>query len=718
MAFNENTIADYTATQVYAVMQWASPNYWLLWAGVMFFASLLSLAPWRLDPQHDGVDLVIHFIRKATFWTGMCLIAGMGFVYFFYDMTWRGRLANHSGLFAEWFWGSTKSYGWTIPIAALLGYALRFWYFRFIHPWWSSVLRNWRNLQVTEKESDIRSEGDRFKTTDFLPSKHYAKDNSFLFVGLDEHDKPITVPADTWLETNMQVIGPTRYGKGVVTCVLMDQVIRRGDTLIYIDPKDDKFAPHVMLQACKDSGRNFVYLNLREDGFGFWSPFEGGSHRDAYSRLTNIFGMQEGGNESDFYKVMEKKLFNRIIKIGDSFRLEAIYQKIKSHNDNSKDQRDKALKIEAQLENWRQISSLNPEPGAPGFSMEKALLDNAVVYVRGDLFDETVKTATKAFIMEIIQESMRLKNERKNHLTLVVDEASFLVSKILKDALATIVGARVNIVLMYQSILDLKNVDDVNVDGNALLQSVNINSQLKLVYGAKDFETAEWVAKMSGTIVKEVTSMERTDVRTAGAEEWERGRTIKHHEEALITENVMLSLPPRVCALFQPRQNAVICHTSFVPVKDMSRLPAFLKQRRDELQSALAQIQHAESAPVEDDIFGEDTGFTSPAPATRQASGAVSTAPKAGHDQKYDLPALLDAGLESMPDEAFYTLMNSPKRRGKLEELAGSEAFKEHEKRYKALKKLRSGDPRDLEPASGRTEPDAPVVAEPAGYEL
>lgn len=709
MAFTENTIADYTATQVYAVMQWASPNYWLLWAGVMFFACMLSLAPWKLDPDHDGLDLVLHFIRRSIFWTAMCLIAGLGCVYFFYDMTWRDRLPNHTQMFLDWFWGTTKSYGWTIPIAALLGYALRFWYFRFIHPWWSSMLRDWRNLQVTERESDVRTESERFKAKDYLPAKHYAKDNSFIFVGLDEHDEPLTVPVDTWLETNMQVIGPTRYGKGVVTCTVMDQVIRRGDGLIYIDPKDDKFAPHVMLQACMDTRRPFIYLNLREDGFGYWSPFEGGSHRDAYSRLTNIFGMQEGGSESDFYKVMEKKLFNRIIKMGDSFRLEAIYQKIKSHNDNSKDVRDKALKIEAQLENWRQIGSLNPQTGAPAFSVESALMENAIVYVQGSLTDETVKTATKAMIMEIIQEAQRLKSQRQNHLTLVVDEASFLVSKILKDALATVVGARVNIVLMYQSMLDLRAVDDVNLDGEALLQAVNINSQLKLIYGGADADTAEWVAKMSGTIVKEVTSMERTDVRTAGAEEWERGRTIKHHEEALIPENVVLTLPPRVCVLFQPRKTAMVAHTAFVPVKDMARLPKWLAEQRAELEQSIAVIQHAESAE-EQDIY---------APSAQAGAAIEATSPpaqKGGNEQKYDIPALLAAGLETLPDDTFYTLMNAPKRRGKIEEAVGAEAYKQHDKRYKALKKLRAGD--IAEEPVGRSVNVDDNLDQPAGYEL
>src|SRR3990167_552298 len=198
MAFTENTIADYAAQSVYSIMDWASPHYWLAWAGFAFFACLLSLAPWRLDEEHDGIDLLVHLFRRSVFWFGVVLALGLATVYFFYDLSWRDRLANHESLFTDWLWGTTKSYGWMIPLAALLGLSLRFWYFRFIHPWWSSVLRSWRNLQVTESESDVRSESLRFKAKDYLPSTHYARDGKFIFVGLDEHEKPLTIPTDTW----------------------------------------------------------------------------------------------------------------------------------------------------------------------------------------------------------------------------------------------------------------------------------------------------------------------------------------------------------------------------------------------------------------------------------------------------------------------------------------------------------------------------------------
>lgn len=719
MAFTENTIIDYTADIVYAAMAWANPSYWLLWAGIVFIAGLISMAPWKLAPEHDSLDVVAHATRRVLLWLSIALLAGAGVIYWFFDMAWRGRMANHLGLFSDWLWNSLLHYGWMVPVAGIAGLALRFYYFRFIHPWVSSVLRDWRNLQVQETESDIRAERSRYNAKDFLPHQFYDKNHRKLLVGLDVTGKPIYIPAETWLETNMQVIGPTRYGKGVAMGCLMDQIVRRGDTLIYIDPKSDKWAPRVMLQAAIETKRPFVYVTLHDGGIGYWSPFEGGSRRDAYSRLITIFGMVEQGGDSDFYKVLEKMQLNRIISRDDSYDLETLYGKIKGANAAARDPRDKALKIEALLENWRQIKSLNPPPELKGeqFSVERALLENAVVYIQGSLNDDVVKVASKAMIMEIIQEAMRLQHQRAHHLTLIIDEVRFLVSKQLADALATAVGFRVNIVTAYQSINDLRTPDDINLDGETILQAVNVNSQLKLIYGGADVETAEWVAKLSGTITKEVTSMERTTVRTAGAEEWERGRTIKHHEEALIPENVVLTLPPRVAVLFQPRSLATPAFTAPVPVKKEDQLQGWLDERQhlrpDHQSPGAAKLEHAQvatpaipAAPRRKKATeGKATPATpslSPAPKSEvtqptlpepylehaqepvPAPGAINPIPSpvpAGKG-KFELEALVACGLDNLDFEELKWIFNNTGRQQRLAELVDEESLKKARARY------------------------------------
>lgn len=585
---SSTSFVNYVAETCYSVMVWMDPDWWVLLGVLLFLAGLISLAPWKLAPEHRTLQLVAHVTRRGIVYGVVALLLLLPALYFCYDISLSNRITDHDEIFKRWFSKSIRSHIWILVAGYLGGLCLRFYYYRFIHPWISSTLRDFRNRQVSESESDIRLEREKYNPKDFNPSKFYKAGFKQIFIGLDSDNDPVYVPASTWLETNMMVTGPTRYGKGVVMGCLMDQAIRRGDQLIYIDPKNDRFAPKIMQQTCMELGRPFYYVSLSDNTFGYWSPFEGGARRDAYSRLISIFGMTENSGDADFYKAMEKKVFNRLIKMDDPFDIDHIYRKVKYHNEHCPNPEDRLLKIEAQLENWRQIRSLNPPKGIQGFSLEKAMLEGAVVYLQGSLNDEVIKTATKAFILEVIQEAARLDSRRKHHLTFVIDEVRFLVSKVLADALATIVGFRVNIVTACQSINDLKTPDDINLDGEATYRSISTNSQLKLVYGGADVDTAEWVAKLSGMIIKEVTSMERVEVQTAGAESWERGRTVKPMQEALIHENVALTLPPRVCAVFRPMELATITFTAPVKVVDMGRLDKWIA---DQVEAERKSIQ-------------------------------------------------------------------------------------------------------------------------------
>jgi len=133
-------------------------------------------------------------------------------------------------------------------------------------------------------------------------------------------------------------------------------------------------------------------------------------------------------------------------------------------------------------------------------------------------------------------------------------------------------------------------------------QNINVNCQLKLVYGGKDFPTAEWVSKMSGTINKAVTRLEKTDVSDFGGEKWEDHRTIANVNENLISTNQILSLPPQVACLIQPNQLATLAYTSFITVKNTEALPKYLANYKTVAEitakknAAIAEIGTKETA--------------------------------------------------------------------------------------------------------------------------
>jgi TraM recognition site of TraD and TraG len=167
-------------------------------------------------------------------------------------------------------------------------------------------------------------------------------------------------------------------------------------------------------------------------------------------------------------------------------------------------------------------------------------------------------------ISEIIQESRRLAAEREHHLTLAIDELKFMISQEISDALATIAGFNVNMILLHQSIKDLRSPEDRSLNVQALESGVLVNCQVKLMYRASDPDTAEWASKLSGTKIVRTTKTRRVEHNHFGGEKYQNERQVNDVEVAVISENEMLSLSPRVGVLFVPERLAAVLFTCFV----------------------------------------------------------------------------------------------------------------------------------------------------------
>jgi TraM recognition site of TraD and TraG len=240
---------------------------------------------------------------------------------------------------------------------------------------------------------------------------------------------------------------------------------------------------------------------------------------------------------------------------------------------------------------WAEVESLSPK--GQGLSVEKSLLNNAIVYIKGSLDDKVIREAMRILIMEIIQEARRLYGQRKQHVTLFIDELRFLTSNAVIDASATCAGFAMNMVLAYQGKKDIRNLEDVTINALAAETSIDTNCQLKFVYGTQDPDTCEWAARLSGERQKWVTKQETAEVGHAGEERWEAHRVIGRLEEAYITANTLLSLRERVGVLFQPRELPQIVFTCFVRSECKNRFDKqhFLKSSVKNEETVLVDIQ-------------------------------------------------------------------------------------------------------------------------------
>ena len=609
----------------------------LCWFFVFFIGGLISMTPLTSNHEHQFHTVVFVLVRKSILFFSFGLLLLLLTIYSFYDIG-----SNNKAALMDWLKHIAAKSTIVIVFSYIVGVCLRLSFTRYFLPFYSNLLRSVRVNQDSELATDIRNEQKKLIPKDFLPSKFY-KEGSML-LGLDGDNKPIYIPQSTWREVNMQVIGATRYGKGIVFGCLMEQAISKGDAIFYIDPKDDKFAPHIMYEAAKKAGRKFVYLSLNDDEMGCWSPFKGGTRADGFARIETAFGLKLTGEAgTDFFKSQEIKLLQKAFEKTRS--LGGLLELLDGTD---------AHRIVAELVKWGAAESLNPKKGKLQFDVDKAVLDGAVVYVKGSLYNETIRVATKVFIIELVQAAKRLARQRTNHLSVFVDEVSFLVSQDLSRALATMLGFNVNFALAYQSPSDLLNTDDKTINGKAISQSINTNCQVKAMYGGSDFETAEWIAAASGTINKVVTKLEKTEIGDLGGETWEAGRSVGAVEENLVNTNVVLTLPPRICVLLQPRQLATLCYTSFVPVEDMKNLNDFLDKHTP------IQVEKNQNDDYEDDQYDND--FNEPMahhPAPSTPAPELDEVPHENVQQEQPTPVLNMVNFGSF-DEQVTQKKDSP----------------------------------------------------------
>lgn len=574
------------------------PGYFNVLTLMLMTITFINPLPLRARDQEDTTH------EAMLLWVRWVLVIGIPvmtvflpiYIYMVIDAVRVADLGEQSARVARsWLWDVALSNVWRVASGLTLAMVVKSIFLRFVEPVLSYWFHHGRNTLGIDAKADIRSTAGVLSAKDFSPVDHYKEGQ--IFFGLDSANTAVYVDLETFRKANLQVIGPTRFGKGVLLGTLLDQAVRAGHVVIYVDPKDDEWLPWVMHHAAGADHR-FVVIDLNAVGKQRWAPFAGGTLRERRARITVACGLADTGTDGDFYKRTERGILDEILPKCGSGSIASMLAALEAKGADGKPLRENAARLYESLREWSLVPALNPEK--KGLTVEDVLKNGWVFYFRGSMDDRTMLAATRIFIMEVIQQAKRLKTERAGRqLTLAVDELKFLVSQELSDALATSLGHNVNIVICHQSIGDLRAPEDRTLDGAALEQGVVTNCQLKVLYRC-DPQTAEWGAKLSGTKQITVVRSEKVHTNVAGGQVYNDDHTLANEEEALIPENVLLSLPPKVGVIYSPRALASVVYTSPMRVAKGEDLfaehPEFAARRKLEKVKEAAVVP---AGPVE-----------------------------------------------------------------------------------------------------------------------
>lgn len=432
---------------------------------------------------------------------------------------------------------------------------------------------------------------------EFNPNKYFDVKKG-IFLGLDENKKPVFLPvAAGGSVPHVQVVGTTGAGKGVSLGVMAAQFLGRGEAVVFFDPKSDEWAPHLLHQECARLGVPFHFVDLRPGAGAQLNPLAGASAEEIHELFIAAFSLSERGDASDFYGIADRKAAQETARyIAQHGCTLAV-----AHAALGPDLMERAVKFEGKLAELAGLPSINARQG--GVDLAHVVQQGGCVYVVGSMRHDTIKTVQRMLLVRLIQiaEARDRMAGAVRPVAIILDELKYHISRPALEALGAARDKGVHVVLAHQSLGDLRDCP-ADLDPDAVVDAVVENCRLKLVYKVINPATAEWLSRMSGTILVD-DEIRKIDRNAALVERVDGDRSIRQADRFLIDENMLLNLPKSVSVLFGeglPR---------FVSIQ-----PIPTKKSRDAITPATVQGDAMASPSAKIDVAGQADSTTSPPP--------------------------------------------------------------------------------------------------------
>lgn len=414
--------------------------------------------------------------------------------------------------------------------------------------------------------------------------------NDKYFLGLDHFTNELLYNSEP---IHTQIVAPTRAGKGVFIGLKVVEALKEQKGLIIVDPKEDDFLVQVILEELERQNRadDLQIVNWPND-FGYTVFSDLDTVEEATKKLVVMLDLIEKENEAgtSFYRKSERILLSKImyiffnasgllnitidrtlsdLSIFIKYIMRDIYTayEFEEEKEKSKPNFDKLDRLSKRYFNpklfsqlglrYSQLSTLESLQFSisefenvsiyNNFEISDALTSAKVLYIKSDMLDETALKFLKLVIVDIIQQSKKLKND--TNCLVVLDELSFYPTQILSAGLATAAGFGIKFILSYQSEAQMKD--------EKLRTAIKDNCQTKIYYKSSDDRTLKYVELLSGLeLVSQITKK--------GNE-----ATIKQMQEPHMNITRLRALPrSRVAILIEENLNEVkIFQTAPVPVR-------------------------------------------------------------------------------------------------------------------------------------------------------
>ncbi|EAA3937565.1 type IV secretion system DNA-binding domain-containing protein [Salmonella enterica subsp. enterica serovar Bareilly] len=407
---------------------------------------------------------------------------------------------------------------------------------------------NLRHRMIKKSRLERKTRTDVRKVKELLPGSteynplDYIDLKKGVFIGLNKDDQPQYITLKEFRTQHAAIIGTTGSGKGITATVLLYQAILSGEAVFVEDPKDDEWAPHVLREACKKAGKKFTLINLNKLNYQL-DLLADISHEQLEELFNAGFSLAKKGEASDFYRIKDRRAARNTA---------AIYEKEMTLRDLFNTDFVQALRedVPAFCGELEEIALVNSVNATSGFSLKEVFDEGGCCYIIGSTRNQKIISAQRMILTRLIQiaETRDRINSTPRTVAIFLDELKYHLSRPALEGLGTARDKGVHIFMAFQATDDLRDCPS-DLNGESVTGAVIENAKFKLIYKIQNPETAEWAAKMTGSIlVDDEMRKIRTDLSLT--EKVDTDRMIRQAESYYVDSNMFLNLPEKVGFVF------------------------------------------------------------------------------------------------------------------------------------------------------------------------
>ncbi len=376
--------------------------------------------------------------------------------------------------------------------------------------------------------TDVRTVKSLLPETLHYDPLDYIDLNKGIFTGMDRENEPMYLPLKDWQKQHADIIGTTGAGKGVATGILLYQSILAGEGVFVMDPKDDEWAPHLYRKACEDAGKPFALIDLRKQQYQL-NLIEDITPDELEELFVAGFSLAEKGQESDFYRIDDRKaarMAAQFVSDNPSTTIRDVY-----NGDYVQGIAEKIKAFLARLRSWHYSMPLIHRR----VFTQKIFDEGGCCYVIGSMRNSKIITAQRMLLVRLYQLAERRERvtDVPRPIAIYLSELKYHLSRPALEGLGAARDKGVHIIMDHQSIADLKDCP-ADLKGDAVVGAVVENAKFKMVYRVMDPDTADWIARMSGTILVD-DELRKAKTDNMLTETIDSERTIRQAERFLLT---------------------------------------------------------------------------------------------------------------------------------------------------------------------------------------